>query len=365
MLDRLTGGEAARLPNGSSVSPSASQAWRFWRARIIGGSTWPIIEVLLVATCYAIAPLIAARHLADVPALPMTAVCLGFAAVVYAAPAAATWPTEMPSTQVLLALGGLAVICTALAFIVFFALIREVGAARALVFTYINPAVALAAGVIVLNEPLTAWNVAALCSSSPAASWPRIAPTSRYRIPTATSMSPGSQHHQGKYRQTRSHCISVVMWRSPGPLMRAASMSAGPSTRKHRRTMLRHMLMARGIDDEAGLLQNQGAIDLWLSCRGQEAAQVGSAMAIGDEAVIFPSYREHAVAVVRGIDAVSLVAQWAGRTFCGWNPRLHRFFPVHPGARGTGPARRWIRRRAAVAEHGRNSGRLRRRRSDQ
>ena len=91
--------------------------------------------------------------------------------------------------------------------------------------------------------------------------------------------------------------------------------------------MLRHMLMARGIDEEAGLLENQGALDLWLSCRGQEAAQVGSAMAVGDEAVIFPSYREHAVAVVRGIDAVSLAAPWAGRTFCGWNPRQHRFFP--------------------------------------
>lgn len=56
----------------------------------------------------------------------------------------------------------MAVICTALAFIVFFALIREVGAARALVFTYVNPAVALLAGVVVLNEPLTAWNIAAL-----------------------------------------------------------------------------------------------------------------------------------------------------------------------------------------------------------
>jgi 2-oxoisovalerate dehydrogenase E1 component alpha subunit len=94
-----------------------------------------------------------------------------------------------------------------------------------------------------------------------------------------------------------------------------------------RRAMLRHMLMARGIDDEAGRLENQGALDLWLSCRGQEAAQVGSAMAVGAEAVIFPSYREHAVAVARGIDAVSLAAQWAGRTFCGWNPRRHRFFP--------------------------------------
>ncbi len=91
--------------------------------------------------------------------------------------------------------------------------------------------------------------------------------------------------------------------------------------------MLHHMLVVRGIDDEAGLLQNQGALDLWLSCRGQEAAQVGSAMAVGDAPVIFPSYREHAVAVVRGIDAVSLLAQWAGRTYCGWNPREHRFFP--------------------------------------
>jgi 2-oxoisovalerate dehydrogenase E1 component alpha subunit len=101
----------------------------------------------------------------------------------------------------------------------------------------------------------------------------------------------------------------------------------GPVDRQVQRAMLRHMLMARGIDEEAGLLENQGALDLWLSCRGQEAAQVGSAMAIGEEAVIFPSYREHAVAVVRGIDAVSLTAQWAGRTFCGWNPRVHRFFP--------------------------------------
>jgi threonine/homoserine efflux transporter RhtA len=63
---------------------------------------------------------------------------------------------------VLFALAALAVVCTALAFIVFFALIREVGPARALVFTYINPAVALAAGVIVLGEPLTRWNFAGL-----------------------------------------------------------------------------------------------------------------------------------------------------------------------------------------------------------
>jgi drug/metabolite transporter (DMT)-like permease len=161
VLDRFTGGE--RLGHKRVIGLAIGICGvAVLAGPHIGGSTWPIIEVLMVATCYAIAPLIAARYLADVPALPMTAVCLGFAALVYAGPAAATWPDEMPSTRVLLALAGLALICTALAFIVFFALIREVGAARALVFTYINPAVALAAGVIVLHEPLTPWNVAAL-----------------------------------------------------------------------------------------------------------------------------------------------------------------------------------------------------------
>jgi len=163
ILDRFTGGEH-RLGIRRVVGLGVGLAGVAVLAgpHLTGDMAWPVVEVLMVATCYAIAPLIAARHLADVPALPMTAACLGFAALVYAAPAAVTWPTEMPSTRVLLALAGLAVICTAMAFIVFFALIREVGAARALVFTYVNPAVALLAGVIVLGEPLTAWNIVAL-----------------------------------------------------------------------------------------------------------------------------------------------------------------------------------------------------------
>jgi drug/metabolite transporter (DMT)-like permease len=163
VLDRVTGGE--HRPGGRRIAGlvvGITGVAVLAGPEMTGGSAWPVSEVLVVATCYAIAPLVAARYLADVPALPMTAACLGIAAVVYVGPAAATWPTQMPSTRVLLALGGLAVICTALAFLVFFALIREVGAARALVFTYVNPAVALAAGVIVLDEPLTGWNVAGL-----------------------------------------------------------------------------------------------------------------------------------------------------------------------------------------------------------
>ncbi|MEG3631214.1 thiamine pyrophosphate-dependent dehydrogenase E1 component subunit alpha [Streptomyces poriticola] len=94
-----------------------------------------------------------------------------------------------------------------------------------------------------------------------------------------------------------------------------------------RRSLLRHMLVARGVDEEARQLQKQGSLDLWLSCQGQEAAQVGSALAVGPAATVFPSYREHAVALLRGVTPAELVAQWAGRTFCGWDPRRLRFFP--------------------------------------
>ena len=65
------------------------------------------------------------------------------------------WPAAIPPAAGW-SVVGLAVICTAVAFVVFFALIAEVGPARATVITYINPAVAIALGVVLLSEPLTA-----------------------------------------------------------------------------------------------------------------------------------------------------------------------------------------------------------------
>jgi drug/metabolite transporter (DMT)-like permease len=125
------------------------------------GGASSVAEVLAVALCYATGPLIAARKLTDLPPLGMTAACLGFAAVVYAPFAALTWPSALPAGKVLAALGGLAVICTAVAFVGFFALIAEAGPARATVITYVNPAVAVALGILVLGERLTASMVVA------------------------------------------------------------------------------------------------------------------------------------------------------------------------------------------------------------
>jgi drug/metabolite transporter (DMT)-like permease len=120
-----------------------------------GGSAWPTTEVFLTAVGYATGPLIANRKLGDLPRTGMTASCLGFTALLYLPAAVLTWPDTMPTARVLASLAVLAVVCTALAFILFFMLIAEVGPARATVITYVNPAVAVALGVGVLGEPFT------------------------------------------------------------------------------------------------------------------------------------------------------------------------------------------------------------------
>lgn len=128
---------------------------------LTGGDARSLAEVLLTVLGYATAPLIAARRLKDVPSLQLIAPCLALAALVYAPAAAATWPAALPSGHVLASLAGLGVICTALAFVAFLELIKETGPTRATVITYVNPAVAVAAGALFLDERLTAGILAA------------------------------------------------------------------------------------------------------------------------------------------------------------------------------------------------------------
>jgi drug/metabolite transporter (DMT)-like permease len=117
--------------------------------------TVAVVEIALVAVCYAIGPIILSRSLAGLPALDVVAASLVLSAVVYAPLAAARWPSALPSGRVLLSVLGLAVLCTAIAFLLFFALIAEVGPVRATVITYVNPAVAAVLGVSVLGEHVT------------------------------------------------------------------------------------------------------------------------------------------------------------------------------------------------------------------
>jgi drug/metabolite transporter (DMT)-like permease len=112
-------------------------------------------EVGLVAIGYAAGPIIIARRLPRLPAVGVVAASLALTALAYAPLALPQLPRMLPSGRVLLAVGILGVVCTAVAFLLFFALIGEVGPVRATVITYFNPAVALLLGVVLLQEPLT------------------------------------------------------------------------------------------------------------------------------------------------------------------------------------------------------------------
>ncbi len=120
-----------------------------------------VAEVLLVAVCYSIAPFITYRKLEGVPGIGIATVALGVVGVAYL-PIALAVQDGSPTGRSLGALGALAVVCTAVAFVTFFALIREVGPSRATVITFINPVVALALGLVVLDERLVWGQVAGL-----------------------------------------------------------------------------------------------------------------------------------------------------------------------------------------------------------
>lgn len=121
-----------------------------------GTPTWAIVAVFLVSVGYAVAPTIADRKLSGVPTIGVIAVSLTAVALVYLPFAIVQAPAHLPRFNVLASMLALGLVCTALAFICFFELIAEAGAVRATVITYVNPAVALLCGVLLLGEHLTA-----------------------------------------------------------------------------------------------------------------------------------------------------------------------------------------------------------------
>ena len=121
-----------------------------------GAGVLPLSEVALVAVCYAVGPVILQRYLADLPALGVISVSLALTAVAFVPFALASLPSEPPPSSAIWSVVALAVVCTAVAFVLFFALIAEVGPVRATVITYINPAVAALLGVAILDEHFTA-----------------------------------------------------------------------------------------------------------------------------------------------------------------------------------------------------------------
>jgi drug/metabolite transporter (DMT)-like permease len=119
---------------------------------VAGSSALAASSFLLIVPGYALGPWIFAKYLSDVPALSVVASSLALCAIVYAPLAVLQHPAATLSASVIASMVGLMVVCTAVAFVVFFALIGEIGPMRATVVTYLNPAVAVLLGVVVLGE---------------------------------------------------------------------------------------------------------------------------------------------------------------------------------------------------------------------
>jgi drug/metabolite transporter (DMT)-like permease len=129
-------------------------------AAIVGfdlkASDWPALVAMgVVVVAYAVGPVIVTRYLGDLPSMGVIAVALAACAIVYAPVAAAQWPRSVPHVGTIVSVAVLAVVCTALAFVLFFALLAQIGPVRATVITYVNPAVAAVLGVAVLHESFT------------------------------------------------------------------------------------------------------------------------------------------------------------------------------------------------------------------
>ncbi|MCU1551537.1 MAG: hypothetical protein JWR36_2097 [Glaciihabitans sp.] len=126
-----------------------------------GSDIGAVAEMLVVVVGYALGPAILSRWMSDLPGVGVVAVSLAAAAVVYVPVVLLTggWPAALPSGQVVVAIVVLAVVCSALAFVLLVALVAEVGPVKATAITYINPAIAILVGTLVLHERITVWTI--------------------------------------------------------------------------------------------------------------------------------------------------------------------------------------------------------------
>ncbi len=135
--------------------------WLAWRnvnqeaAFKPGGSGWAIVACLVATVLYGFSANFTKKHLNGVPPLAVAAGSQGFAALVLCVPAALLWPATMPSVQAWGAVAVLAVLCTGVAYILFFRLIAHVGAANAISVTFLIPVFGVLWGALFLGETVT------------------------------------------------------------------------------------------------------------------------------------------------------------------------------------------------------------------
>jgi drug/metabolite transporter (DMT)-like permease len=121
-----------------------------------GHISLPAVSLVVVSTLgYALAPRIVKKHLKDVPSTGAVAVTLLISSLIWLVPGVLTWPTEEIRPTVIWATLTISLLCTAVAFWIFFELIKEVGPSKTSFLAFTNPMIAVLVGVFVAQEPLT------------------------------------------------------------------------------------------------------------------------------------------------------------------------------------------------------------------
>jgi drug/metabolite transporter (DMT)-like permease len=136
----LTGGEASFKPNASGIAP-----------------LWAVLACLLATCCYAFSASFAKRFIPHVPPLATATGSQLGASLALVVPALFTLPGEMPSLKAWGALVAVGVLCTGVAYILYFRLIENAGPAKALTVTFLIPVFAIGYGVMLLGEHITGW----------------------------------------------------------------------------------------------------------------------------------------------------------------------------------------------------------------
>lgn len=128
---------------------------------VAGSDLIAVAQLVIVVVGYAIGPAILSKYMSDLPPIGVVTLSLLISGLVFLPVVSFTgaWPTEVPSPEVIASVIALGVVCSALAFLIMFALVAEIGPMRMTTITYVNPAVAIVAGALVLGEQVTGWTI--------------------------------------------------------------------------------------------------------------------------------------------------------------------------------------------------------------
>ena len=128
-----------------------------------GGSGWAILACLVATTCYAIAASYTKLYLMGVPPMATSTGSMIGAALGLSVPALLSWPSSVPSLQAWGSVLFVAILCTGVAYVLYFRLIEAAGPSKTLTVTFMIPVFAIVYGVLFLGEELTLWMIVCAC----------------------------------------------------------------------------------------------------------------------------------------------------------------------------------------------------------